>query len=471
MGIRSTLILACLLASFPAGCRRSPAPADSRAAGVDAQVRTRWGKLLADLPVRKLIAISANNENIQNEFAWAFSLDHALAYGQRVDLEWRNVGGGGGQIGRNIENQYKRHDSAGIDVLWGGGDQIFRQLAKAGLLEPLDLPDDLLNDNVIPARFGGVELVDAKKLWAGSAVSGFGFLYNAQLLERFHIAPPEHWADLADPRFADLLVLTDPTQSGSAASAYRMIAQTGSTWPDGWGRLLRILANAKRFTNNAGSAANAPLVGESLAAACIDFYGLLRVAESGGQLVYVSPPGETVFTPDPIAILKNPPDGELARRFVAFVLSRRGQALLALGVGAPDGPVHSPLARLPIRNDVYSHYAPDLLPGLVNPYLAGQAMTLTPDKNDINNNVLRLLVRTAAVDNLPGLRAARDRLIATPHDAARLADFLALPPEADTLDAMTAAANKLSDAKFADDLATRWQAFFAQKYRRVARAN
>lgn len=471
MMIRPALILACLLASALPGCRAPDAPADSRAADVDQQVRARWGKPLADLPVRTLVAISANNENIQNEFAWAFSLHHALAYGQRVNIEWRDVGGGGGQIGRYLENEYKRHDSAGIDILWGGGDQAFRQLAKAALLEPLLLGDDLLNDNVIPARFGGIELLDAKRLWVGSAVSGFGFLYNAELLERFHIAPPAIWDDLADPRFADLLVLTDPTQSSSAAAAYRMIAQTGRDWPHGWAKLLRILANAKRFTNNAGSAANAPLVGESLASACIDFYGLLRVAESNGKLVYVSPPGQTVFTPDPIAILKNPPDRELASRFVDFVLSRPGQAMLALRVGAPDGPVRSPLARQPIRKDVYKDYARDLLPRLVDPYLAGQAMALTPDKDAVNYNVLRLLVRTATVDNLTGLRAARDRLIATHDEPARLAEFLALPPQADTLATMAAAAKTLSDPKSADDLTVRWQTFFAEKYRKVARAD
>ena len=469
--IRYALILACLLASTLAGCRRPPAPAGPPSADAHSQILARWGKPLSSLPARRLVAISANNENIQNEFAWAFSLHHALAFGQRVDVEWRDVGGGGGQIARFLENEYKRHDSAGIDVLWGGGDQAFRQLAKADLLEPLDLGDELLNDNVIPARLGGVDMIDAKRLWVGSAVSGFGIIYNAQLLKRFAIPPPATWDDLAEPRFADLLVLTDPTQSSSAAAAYRMIAQTGRDWPEGWAKLLRILANAKRFTNNAGSAANAPLVGESLASACIDFYGLLRVAEGDGQIVYLSPPGQTVFTPDPIAILKNPPDRELARRFVNFVLSRQGQALLALRVGAPDGPIRSPLARQPIRKDVYADYAASLLPRLANPYLAGQAMTLTPDKDAINYNVLRLLVRTATVDNLPGLRAARDHLIANPADLARRAEFVALPPEAATLDALAETAKKLSDPKFADDLTRRWQAYFADKYRRLARAN
>lgn len=464
--IRLALILACLWASVLPGCRRPPEPGDALAPDADAQILARWGKTLSSLPVRQLVAISANNENIQNEFARAFSRHHALAFGQRVDVEWRDVGGGGGQIGRYLENEYKRHDSAGIDVLWGGGDQAFRQLAKARLFEPLDLPPDLLNDNVIPPALGGVELVDPDKLWVGSALSGFGIIYNAQLLDRFGIAPPTQWDDLADPRFADLLVLTDPTASSSAAAAYRMIAQTGATWPEGWGKLLQILANAKRFTNNAGSAANAPLVGEALASACIDFYGLLRVAESDGKLVYLSPPGQTVFTPDPIAILKNPPDRELARRFVDFVLSRQGQALLALRPGAPDGPARSPLARQPIRQDVYVDYAANLLPRLTNPYLAGQAMALTAEKTGINYNVLRLLVRTATVDNLAGLRAARNSLLADP---ARRAEFLALPPEAATLGALAETAKELSDPKFADDLATRWQAYFADKYRRVAR--
>jgi len=466
-------ILVLLLASVLAGCKGESVPSGARTSAADKEVRCRYGKGLEQLPVRRLVAISAHNENIQNEFAWAFSLYHAVEYGQRVEVDWRDVGGGGGQIAQYLTNEYARGPSAGIDVLWGGGEFVFRPLADKGYLEPLQPAPDVLAN--VPEEFGGVQMVDAKKRWIGSAVSGFGFLYNDEMLRRFGIAPPRVWDDLADPRFADLLALTDPTQSSSAAAAYQMIAQTGATWPEGWGKLLRILANAKRFTNNAGAAASAPLIGESLVAACIDFYGLLRVAESGGRLVYVSPPGQTVFTPDPIAILKNPPDRELAKRFVAFVLSPRGQALLALRVGAPDGPVRSPLGRQPIRKDVYARYAADLLPQIVDPYKAGQAMALTPEKKGINYDVLKLLVRTATVDNLSGLRAARDRLIATRNEPARLAEFVVLPPELATTDAkataeaMATVARGLKDKKAADRLATGWQKYFAEKYRKVAR--
>ena len=46
------------------------------------------------------------------------------------------------------------------------------------------------------------------------------------------------------------------------------------------------------------------------------------------MLVYVSPTGQTAFSPDPIAILKNPPHPKLAQQFVDFMTSEQAQATL-----------------------------------------------------------------------------------------------------------------------------------------------
>jgi ABC-type Fe3+ transport system substrate-binding protein len=465
------ILLAVLAALAVGGCRSDQGvPEGPKRQRAQEEIRGRWGRGFDELPSVTLRIISPHNENIKQEYEWAFSLYHARKYGRKVSIDWRTVGGGSSSIERYLLNVYGRAQTSQIDIVWGGGEFTFRALDREGILVPLALPPETLD--AVPRLFGGVEMYPENLSWIGSAVSGFGFIYNRGLLEMCRIAPPTTWQDLALPRFADRLVLADPTQSGSVAAAYRMIVVSSPSWPEGWKRLLLILANAKRFTDSAGTAANAPLMGDALVSACIDFYGALRVAEAPDQMVYVSPRGQTTFSPDPIAILKNPPNEELARRFVEFVLSKEGQALWALGIGAPHGPMRSVLGRQPIRRDVYHLYDDQLLPWIVNPYESGQALVFEADNarmNRVNFGVLRALVGAAAIDNPQGLRSARARLVQTNYDPKLLAEFVELPVNVASLEAMSETATRLKDPTQRELILTGWQDYFRQKYRRVAR--
>ncbi len=465
LSILSALMPALLFAAGCGGARQ--APANPRLTAADDQaIMTAWGTPYAQLPVQHLVLISPHNENIQDEFGWAFSRYHALTYGSRVELEWRDVGGGTSTILQYLRNVYGRADTADIDLLWGGGEQTFERLAADNILTPLSLSTDTLT--AIPATFGGIVMVDPDREWCGSAVSGFGFIYNRQLLDMRGLTPPAKWQDLGDPRFYGLAALADPTQSESMAAAYELIVQSAPDWPSGWARLLTVLSNAKRFYDSAGDAANAPSLGEAAVAACIDFYGALRVAEAPESIVYVSPEGQTAFTPDPIGILKNPPHPELAQRFVDFVLSVPGQALWALPAGHADGPVRNQLGRQPIRRDVYELYGGQLLPWIVNPYKSGNEMKLDISMKQLRDPVLKRLIRAAAIDNVEDLQAARRALIeaGSPPDA--MARFAELPENVATAEGIARTAADLDDPAKAEIITSGWQQFFREKYRRIA---
>jgi len=461
----------CLVAvGISAGCGGAGASRNPRATeAVEAEIAGKWQKRLDELPAEKLVLISPHNESIANEFTWAFVIDYAIAHGRRVRVEWRDVGGGSTGIVRYLRNVYARAETADIDIFWGGGEVEFQKLAAEGLLTKLRLTPSARK--AIPATFGGLEMRDPGDLWCGSAVSGFGFIYNAPLVRRAGVAPPRTWDDLARCECFGLICLADPMQSGSAAAAYEMIVQSEPTWPAGWAKLLAVLGNAKRFVDSAGAAANGPALGEAPIATCIDFYGAIRVAEAPDILVYVSPTGQTAFSPDPIGILKNPPHGELAQAFVDFVLSAKGQALWALNVGEPDGPVRNPLGRQPIRKDVYDTYAGSgkLSPWTVNPYESGNEMRIDAELRKVRFGVLRQLVRAAAVDNRRYLQAARARLIETNFEPVRLAEFNRLPENVATREGVFEVAKLLKDKTRAEKIATAWQRFFREKYLKVSR--
>ena len=182
-------VIALIISLAMPGCGgREDQVTDPREKEVDKKVREMYGKSLAELPTVRLVAISPHNTDIEKEYEAAFSLYHAVKYGQKVDMEWRDVGGGSSAILKHLQNVYENSDRSGIDIVWGGGDYNFQVMVREGILQEMEMGPDLLEN--IPSSLGGIRMYSPESRWCGSAVSGFGFLYNKSLLERLKLKPP-----------------------------------------------------------------------------------------------------------------------------------------------------------------------------------------------------------------------------------------------------------------------------------------
>lgn len=412
-----------------------------------------------------LVVITPHNENIKYEFSRGFAAYAKEKYGKDVTFQWRDVGGGSSSILQYLRNVYSKADTSGIDVLFGGGEYTFQYLDSEGLLDPLDLAPDVLEQ--IPASFGGMEMYSSGKTWCGNVLSSFGFLYNKQLLGQLNLQPPTSWEDLGKPAFFDLVIMADPTQSGSQAAANEMIVQSAPDWPSGWAKLMMILSNAKKFTDSSGSAARAPALGECVVSVCIDFYGMMHAAEAPDKLGYLSPKGQTAYTPDPVAILKNPPNREMAQAFAGFLLSPRGQALWGLAPGHPDGPQRYTLNRTPIRKDFYTIYAGAIPEWVSRPYEEGSEMMIDAQLREVRYGVLAHLVYSAAIENSRPLQEAKRKIIERNFDPALVAILTRLPENMDTVEEIYQIAEQLKDPAAAERIKTEWTAFFRSQYRQI----
>jgi ABC-type glycerol-3-phosphate transport system substrate-binding protein len=147
---------------------------------------------------------------------------------------------------------------------------------------------------------------------------------------------------------------------------------------EGWAQAMRLLmkigANARYFTDSSAKIALDVEAGEAAAGMTIDFYGryeseAVRRPDGTSRLQYVNAESGTSFSVDPIAVYRGAPDPELARDFIAFVMSPEGQKLWNWKVGAPGGPQHHALRRLPILPALYApQYAQFRTDPEVNPY-------------------------------------------------------------------------------------------------------
>jgi len=352
----------------------------------------------------RVIIYTPHNEQIRSEFGRGFADWHQRTYGKPAKVVW-NTPGGTSEIRRVLEANAEaslregRPIGGNADLLFGGGSYEYGQLKRevvvgqgeskrAGrILEKPSFDAAWLKETYGENAVGDNTLYDPDGYWYGAALSGFGIVYNRDLLARIGLDEPTEWANLADARLAGAVTLVNPAQSGSVKTALEAIIQRLG-WERGWQIIRRMSANARSV---ASSAPKVPLdvsAGDSAAGPCIDFYGryqaqAIRDAGDPDRLGYVDPIGQTVIDPDPIALLANAPNRETAERFIRFALSDEGQALWQFRAkkraSGELGPHEFELRRMPVCRSFIAKYRADFIDD-VDPFTLASAVK-NPDKN------------------------------------------------------------------------------------------
>ncbi|MEA3211820.1 MAG: iron(III) transport system substrate-binding protein [Chthoniobacter sp.] len=392
-----------------------------------------------------------------------------------------------------------------IDLFFGGGAFDFAQQSNAGRIVDSGFVrehPELFNPQVIPQTVGGEPYWDPKGRWIGTVVSSFGICYNVDSLRRLGIAqPPMQWAALADPHYRRQIALANPTQSSSVNKSFEMVIQqriqqqfaeaaiADSTQSaaqqedhhvrEGWVQAMRLLmkigANARYFTDASTKISLDVEAGEAAAGMTIDFYGrfqseAVRKPDGSSRLQYANVVGGSSVGVDPIAVFRGAPHPDVAKEFIAFVMSPEGQKLWNWKVGIPGGPRRYALRRLPVLPQLYApEFQPFRSDPEVNPYELARTFTYHDAWTARLFRPIAFIFRVMCIDPHDELTEAWQALVA--------ANF---PPQAseafEEVNAVDYAAasgsirdalsgDKIKEVQLAKDLADRFRA----QYRRAAR--
>jgi iron(III) transport system substrate-binding protein len=443
-----------------------------------------------------VVIITPHNEAIRSEYARGFAQWYRARTRRTVAVDWRVIGGTSditrflaseylaafrifwtGKLGQpwSVEVQAAFTDArlaaeapamahearkafltsdvgCGIDVFFGGGSYDFVGEAQAGRIVPSRVRrthPEWFTDAVIPQRFTGEQYWDEEGCWVGNVISSYGILYNADVLARLKLAPPQAWSDLTDPRYVGTLALADPTKSSSMAKAFENIIQQqiqerlaalrappgGSddsrletrAVNEGWlagMRLIQLLAaNARYFTDASQKPPIDIAQGDCAAGICIDFYGRAQAEavekRGAARLGFVTPHGGTINSVDPIALLRGAPHREAAELFIEYTLTLDGQKLWNFKPGAAGGPVRYALRRLPARRDFYEHaeWKPFLSDPEAAPFSDPNPLIYHPAWTSGLFDELRLATRVMGLDNHRELVVAWRAILAAPEPA------------------------------------------------------
>ena len=344
------------------------------------------------LNAKQVIIITPHNEQIRHEFGVGFSKWHKEQYSEDAEVVW-SVPGGTSEIRRMLQSQYTHAIETGktaggdADLVFGGGSyehSVLKKILKstrAGeevtttISVPAQIDQQLLHEVYRENKIGDVTLYDPDGYWYGLALSGFGIVYNNDVLKAKGVEPPSGWEALCDPKLLGSLALVNPAQSGSVTTAFESILKFLG-WTRGWQVLRRAAANSRYFSASRLKPPADVSPGDAAMGVCIDFYGRYQsqaIANSGAgdRVGYIDPPGATMIDPDPISLLRNAPNVETAKRFIEFCMTHQAQSLWQFRVDDPAddglGPDTWELRRMPIRRDMYDLYLERMV-DQVNPF-------------------------------------------------------------------------------------------------------
>jgi phosphoglycerate transport regulatory protein PgtC len=221
------------------------------------------------------------------------------------------------------------------DIFWASAPDAFEILKRAGRLTVLKP-----RPTGAPDLIAGYPVNDPDLNYLGFALSGYGFVYNPDYFRERGLPVPKAWSDLAAPIYAGHIGISSPSRSGTMHLMVEAILQVYG-WDRGWGIWSEIGGNLATVTARSFGVSAGVARGRFGAGPSIDF--LAKPEGMPEEATRFALPEETLFVPASIAILTDAANRDGAERFVDFVLSPDGQALL----------LDPAVARLPISPSVY----------------------------------------------------------------------------------------------------------------------
>lgn len=218
-----------------------------------------------------------------------------------------------------VERLRAERSNPQADVYWSSEVFLTQKLADEGLLEPWS--SDATRDWPAPFR-------DAKDRWYGFAARARVIAFDPARVKK----PPEHWGDLADPRFKGRIVMADPNYGTTRGHV--------ATWFALWGvdeatQFLRDLkANEIRVVKSNSQAVRD--VADGLADLALTDTDDVWAAQRNGypiKLIYPrhgNGPGQgTLLIPNTVSLVAGRPTNPDALLLAEFLLSPACQEILA----------------------------------------------------------------------------------------------------------------------------------------------
>lgn len=204
------------------------------------------------------------------------------------------------------------------DLWFGGGIDAFMEAKTDGLLEAY-----------IPAEADKVstDFRDPEGYWIAKGITVVGFLANNDVLADKDLTVPTTWDELADPKYKDEVIMSNPAISGTNYGAVKGILDSRGT-EEGWAYWTKLNDNISFYGKRGKDPEEKVTAGEFAVGIIPVDAKSFDVAEKN-NLTVVYPEDGIPWVPEGVAVFKNSENADIAKAFIDFMLRDDNQAILA----------------------------------------------------------------------------------------------------------------------------------------------
>lgn len=224
-----------------------------------------------------------------------------------VKVEWVRDGT------TKLMTKFRSELAAGVvnpDLLLIADSVTLEQLKSEGLLQAYDSPEK---------RHYDASLFDAEGHYYGTKLITTGIAYHRDAEHK-----PTSWRHLLKSDYKNLAAMPSPLYSGAALIHLSTLTSNNDF---GWHFYEDLKANGMAAQQGNGSVMTAITSGVKPYGVLVD-YMAIREKIKGAPIEFVFPEEGVSMVTEPVAILKDAKQVELAQKFVDFVLSEAGQKLV-----------------------------------------------------------------------------------------------------------------------------------------------
>lgn len=204
------------------------------------------------------------------------------------------------------------------DLWFGGGIDAFMAAKEDGLLASY-VPEGA--DKV------GSEYKDAEGYWISKGLTVVGFLVNEELLKEKGLETPTTWAELADPKYKDEIIMSNPAISGTNYGAVKgLLDMYGKE--EGWAYLEKLNENIPFYGKRGSDPQEKTVAGEFAIGIIPVEKNSFDIAEKN-NLTVIYPEDGIPWVPEGVAVFKDGEGSDIAMAFLDFMLRDENQQKLA----------------------------------------------------------------------------------------------------------------------------------------------
>lgn len=226
---------------------------------------------------------------------------------------------GTGKIKTKIATEQQAGQVA-ADLLWVGDSSDYLTFKEQGILEAYESPE---------AATISDSYKDPDNLYVGARLVVMGLAYNTNKVTGDEI--PTKWTDLLNEPYRDMIIMTDPTESGTTAYLVGALVENPKY---GWDFFEKLAAMGTELDSGSSGTHNNVAAGGYKVCIAVD-YITQTLAGAGSPIAFVYPSEDTIAISSPIALVKNSANQENGKLLYDFILSVEGQEVLAANECTP----------------------------------------------------------------------------------------------------------------------------------------